>query len=465
VRADKRGGPAYQAGVELFAHAAARDTSLLPLAERLRPRTLDEIVGQDHLLGKGALLRKAIEQDRVPSMILWGPPGVGKTTVARLLANHTKAEFVALSAVLSGVKDIREVVEQAEERRMLHRRRTLLFVDEIHRFNRSQQDALLPHVERGLLILVGATTENPSFEVNAALLSRARVFVLRPLGDADVKALLERALVDPRGLASDHVEASPEALEFIARRSDGDARRGLVALEISSSAAIARRTAPDAAARIELGDAEEALQQRSLRYDKGGEEHFNLASAFIKSMRGSDPDAAVYYLVRMLEAGEPSRFVLRRMVIFAAEDIGNADPQALRVALDALQAAEFVGLPEAVLPMTMAVEYLAMAPKSNSALTAYAAARKDVTEHGTLDVPLKIRNAPTGLMEKLGYGGGYKYPHNFQGNYVAEEYLPDALRGRRYYEPSENGAEKQLKDRLDAILAARAQAPAEPPKK
>jgi putative ATPase len=301
---------------------------------------------------------------------------------------------------------------------------------------------------------VGATTENPSFEVNAALLSRARVFVLRALGEEAIQQLLARALVDPRGLGPEKVGADERALAFIARRSDGDARRGLVALEVAAGAAVSRRD-ETGIARIELADAEDALQQRSIRYDKGGEEHFNLASAFIKSMRGSDPDAAVYYMVRMLEAGEPIRFVLRRMVIFASEDVGNADPRALRVTLDALEASEFVGLPEAVLPMTQAVTYLAMAPKSNTALTAYAAARKDVNELGALDVPMHIRNAPTALMEKLGYSAGYKYPHNFAGHYVPEAYLPDALKDRRYYAPSENGEERTLKQRLDEILAAR----------
>jgi putative ATPase len=440
--------------VELFAQAADKDPSLQPLAERMRPRTLDEVVGQEHLLGPGALLRRAIERDRVPSMILWGPPGVGKTTIARLIAGHTQAEFASLSAVLSGVKEIREIVERAQDVRAMERRRTVLFIDEIHRFNKGQQDALLPHVEKGTLILIGATTENPSFEVNAALLSRARVFVLKPLGDADIVRVLQRALHDPRGLAGERVDAAPEALELIAQRADGDARKALVALEIAAAAGRARAGA-DEQLRIEVADAAEALGERSLRYDKGGEEHYNLASAFIKSMRGSDPDAALYYLTRMLEAGEPPRFVLRRMVIFAAEDIGNADTNALRVAVDALQAAEFVGLPEAVLPMSMAVTYLALAPKSNSALTGYGAARKDVVEHGALDVPMKIRNAPTSLMQALGYSTGYKYPHNFAGHYVPEAYLPEKIADHRYYQPSDNGDEARLKARLEEILKLR----------
>jgi putative ATPase len=436
--------------VDLFTHASEKDPSLQPLAERLRPRALDEVVGQAHLLGPTALLRRAIEGDRVPSMILWGPPGVGKTTIARLIANHTKAEFVQLSAVLSGVKDIREVVDRAQQLRAQQRRKTVLFIDEIHRFNKSQQDALLPHVEKGTLTLIGATTENPSFEVNAALLSRARVFVLKPLTEEDIRGLLIRAMEDPRGLGQEQIDAAPEALDFISQYADADARRALVAIEVAAAATVARRSGSERP-RIELADAQEALGQRTLRYDKGGEEHFNLASAFIKSMRGSDPDAALYYMVRMLEAGEPPRFVLRRMVIFAAEDIGNADTNALRVALDAMQASEFVGLPEGVLPMSMAVTYLASAPKSNSALKGYAAARKDVLEQGALETPLKLRNAPTALMGSLGYGGNYKYPHNFDGNYVAESYLPDALAGRRYYQPSENGDEKAIKERLEAL--------------
>jgi putative ATPase len=449
--------------MDLFTQAAERDPALLPLAERLRPRTLDEVAGQRHLLGPGTLLRRAIEADRVPSMILWGPPGVGKTTIARLIANHTKAEFVSLSAVLSGVKELREVVERAKELRAMQRRRTVLFIDEIHRFNKGQQDALLPHVEKGVVTLVGATTENPSFELNAALLSRARVFVLKAVAEPELRALLDRALADERGLKPDRVEAEPAALAFIARAADGDARKALVALEVAAASAQARREGEGPAA-VTLADAEEALQQRSLRYDKGGEEHYNLASALIKSLRGSDPDAALYYAVRMLEAGEPYKFVLRRLVIFASEDIGNADPRALRVALDALEAAEFVGHPEASLPLSQAIGYLAMAPKSNTALTSYAAARRAVLEHGALDVPLKIRNAPTKLMEQLGYGSTYKYPHDFSGNYVPERYLPDALAGQRFYEPSDNGEERRLRERLQELDRLRAAAPPEKPK-
>jgi len=432
--------------VDLFEQAAEKDLSTAPLAERLRPSTLDEIVGQGHLVGPGAVLRRAIEADRVPSMILWGPPGTGKTTLARVLARHTRAAFTALSAVSAGVREVREIVEQARERRAMHRQRTLLFLDEIHRFNKAQQDALLPHVERGTLVLVGATTENPSFEVNGALLSRCRVFVLRSLEEKDLEALLRRALTDPRGLAGEGVQASDEAIAFIARRADGDARKALVALEIAAGSALSR--AKEGPPAVALADAEEALQQRALPYDKGGERHYDLASAFIKSLRGSDPHAAVYYMVRMLEGGEPPTFVTRRMVVFAAEDIGNADTNALRVAVDAMQAGELVGMPEAVLPLSMAASYLALAPKSNAALRAYAAARKDVLEHGALDVPLRLRNAPTKLLASLGYAGGYRYPHDFEGNYVPEHYLPDALKGRRYYDPSENGDEKRLKDRL-----------------
>ena len=437
--------------MDLFDRAAATDPSGKPLAERVRPRRLEDFVGQEHVLGPGTALRRAIQADQLPSLILWGPPGSGKTTLARLVAQHTGAEFVSFSAVLGGVKEIREIVAAARERRRLHRRRTILLVDEIHRFTRAQQDAFLPHVEDGTLTLIGATTENPSFEVNAALLSRCRVVTLRALTEEEIAALLDRALTAPEGLAG-AATLSPQAREALSRYSYGDGRRALNALEVAAAAVkLAGRTT------IEKADAEEALQARTLLYDKAGEEHYNVVSAFIKSMRGSDADAAVYYLVRMLEAGEEPRFVLRRMVIFASEDVGNADPQALALVVAALQAVELVGLPEGVLPMCQAAIYLALAPKANTALTAYGSARALVRERGPLPVPLKLRNAPTRLMEGLGYGAGYRYPHNFDGHYLAERYLPEALRLERIVRLSDSGLERELGARLDALRAAAAE--------
>ncbi|QRK08202.1 replication-associated recombination protein A [Archangium violaceum] len=441
--------------MDLFEHASRKDEALLaPLAERMRPTRLEEFVGQEHLTGEGRFLHRAIQQDQVPSLILWGPPGTGKTTLAHVIARSTGAAFESLSAVLSGVKDIRETVARAQERWRLHRQRTLLFVDEIHRFNKAQQDALLPHVEKGTVTLIGATTENPSFEVNAALLSRARVVTLRGLEEEELVALLRRAVADPRGLGG-KVEVDDEALTFIVQASGGDARRALTALE-----AAAAHGGP----RVDKAIAEETLQHKALLYDKAGEEHYNVVSAFIKSMRGSDVDAALYWMTRMLEAGEDPVFIFRRMVIFASEDIGNADPRALGVAVDALRAFELVGLPEGTLPLTQAVTYLALAPKSNAVLTAYAAARAAVTEGGPLPVPMHLRNAPTKLMKSLGYGAGYKYPHNFEGHYVPEDYLPEALRGRRFYQPSRNGLEQELAERYEDIqrqLAGRTREPGE----
>ncbi len=425
--------------MDLFERAGEKDLlTRAPLAERVRPRSLDEFVGQEHLTGPGRFLRRAIEADQMPSLIFWGPPGTGKTTLAKIIANATGAHFTSVSAVLVGVKDIREIVAGAQERWNASRQRSILFIDEIHRFNKAQQDALLPHVERGTVTLIGATTENPSFEVNSALLSRTRVLTLRALEEDELVRVLHRALEDPRGLAG-AVAADEDALEFLAHSAGGDARKALTALEVA---------AQQGSGKVTKAAAEEAVQQRTLLYDKSGEEHYNVVSAFIKSMRGSDPDAAIYWMARMLEAGEDPLFILRRMVIFASEDIGNADPRALGVAIDALNAFELVGLPEGTLPLTQAVTYLAMAPKSNTVLTSYSSARSAVTENGPLPVPLHLRNAPTPLMKSLGYGAGYQYPHNFEGSYLPEDYLPDALRGKHFYQPSQSGFERELSERI-----------------
>lgn len=439
--------------MDLFEHAGQKDQQAqAPLAERMRPTTLAEFIGQEHLTGEGRFLRRAIEQDQVPSLILWGPPGTGKTTLARVIAQATGAAFESLSAVLSGVKDIRETVARAQDRWKMNRQRTLLFIDEIHRFNKAQQDALLPHVEKGTVTLIGATTENPSFEVNAALLSRSRVVTLRGLEEEELITVMRSALASPKGM-NGKVQVDDEALQFIAEAAGGDARRALTALEVAAAFG---------GSRVDKKAAEEALQQKMLLYDKGGEEHYNVVSAFIKSMRGSDVDAALYWMTRMLEAGEDPVFVFRRMVIFASEDIGNADPRALAVAVDALQAFQFVGMPEGVLPLTQAVTYLALAPKSNTVLTSYGEARAAVTQEGALPVPMHLRNAPTKLMKNLGYGGGYKYPHNFEGNYVPEDYLPETLKARRFYKPGTNGLERELSERYQTIQSQLAEKPREP---
>jgi putative ATPase len=432
--------------MDLFARAAAKDRRGQPLAERMRPRTLAEFVGQAHVLGPGKLLRRALESRELPSLVLWGPPGTGKTTLGRLLAAEAGARFVALSAVMAGVKDLREAVAEAAGRRDQQGERTVLFVDEIHRFNKAQQDALLPHVEAGTVVLVGATTENPSFEVNAALLSRAKVVVLRALTEADLRLLIDRALADPeRGLGGRGLQVADDVRDLVARQSRGDARRALTTLEAAAAV-----VAPDAAGQLVVTAAvvEEAAQQRTLLYDKAGDEHYGVVSAFIKSLRGSDPDAAVYWMARMIEAGEDPLFVLRRLVIFAAEDVGVADPRALSVATAALDAFRLVGLPEGILPMTQAALYLATAPKSNTAVTAYAAAKADIEAHGALPVPVHLRNASSGTGKALGWGAGYQYPHDFEGHHVREEYLPEALRGRRYYDPSDSGEERAIAERL-----------------
>ena len=420
--------------------AAPQASSSGPLADRLRPASLDEIVGQGHLLDPGKPLRTAIEHDQVPSMILWGPPGVGKTTLAQIIARMTKSDFIPFSAVLSGIKEIKEIMAAAE-RAKRRGRRTILFVDEIHRFNKAQQDAFLPHVEHGNVTLIGATTENPSFEVISALLSRSRVFVLRALTDEDIVAVLRRA-IEKEGF-----NVEEDALSAIALLANGDARTALNVLELAVEA-----TANHGQVTKQL--VQEA-SQKTLLYDKGGEEHYNIISALHKSLRNSDVDAALYWLARMLESGEDPLYVARRLVRFASEDIGVADPQALRVALDAKQAYEFIGLPEGKLALAQCVIYLAAAPKSNSVYTAYSAVADEVEHTRAEPVPLHIRNAPTGLMKNLGYGKGYQYSHDVEGKVADMDCLPDSLRGRKYFHPQDVGIEARIKQRLEEIKKAR----------
>jgi putative ATPase len=418
-----------------------------PLADRMRPSRLDEYVGQAHLMGKGSLLRRAIEADQLFSMIFWGPPGSGKTTLARIIAGAVQSHFSSFSAVLSGVKEIRAVVDDAKSQWRDHRKKTLLFVDEIHRFNKAQQDAFLPHVESGLITLIGATTENPSFEVIAPLLSRSRVLLLRPFSDEELTLILEKALQDKeRGLGVLSLEIEPEAMAAIVWSADGDARTALNSLEAAASLV---ETKQADGRKITRALVEEAFQKKFLLYGKGGEEHYNLISALHKSLRGSDPDAALYWLGRMLAAGEDPLYIARRMVRFASEDVGNADPRALTVAISAMQAFQFVGLPEGELALAQAAVYLATASKSNALYSGYGRVKEAISRTGTLPVPLHIRNAPTRLMKELGYGKGYLYAHDFQDAYIPQDYLPDALEGQSYYLPTDRGYEKIIRERME----------------
>ena len=418
-----------------------------PLAARLRPRDLDEFVGQTHLLGKGKVLRRLIESDQVSSMIFWGPPGVGKTTLARIIAGRTRASFIDFSAVTSGIKEIRTVMQQAEDNRR-YGEKTIVFVDEIHRFNKAQQDAFLPFVEKGSIILIGATTENPSFEINSALLSRCKVFVLQALKPEELKQLLERALKDARGFGNQQIRMENDMLDLIAAFSNGDARTALSTLEM---VVLNGELGADGVLTVTRETLEQCVSRKSLLYDKKGEEHYNLISALHKSMRNSDPDAAVYWLARMLEAGEDPLYVARRVIRFASEDVGLADPRALQTAVAAYQACHFIGMPECSVHLTEAVVYMSLAPKSNALYRAYEQAKADALKHLAEPVPLVIRNAPTGLMEELGYGRGYQYAHDTKDKLTTIQCLPDSLLGKEYYQPTEQGQEAAWKERLERI--------------
>ncbi len=423
------------------------DETNQPLASRLRPKNLDEFVGQQHLIGEGKVLRKLIESDKISSIIFWGNPGIGKTTLAQIIANKTNSEFINFSAVTSGIKEIKAVMAQAENNRKLGQK-TIVFVDEIHRFNKAQQDAFLPYVEKGSIILIGATTENPSFEINSALLSRCKVFVFKPLETDDLVTLLKRAITDKRGFGNEKINMEDDFIRIIAEFANGDARTALSTLEM----VILNGDVDDnGEITITKETLEQCISKKSLLYDKNGEEHYNIISALHKSMRNSDPDAAVYWLARMLEAGEDPLYVARRVTRFAAEDIGLADPHALQIAVAAYQACHFIGMPECTVHLTEAVIYMSMAPKSNAMDVAYMLARRDAKEHIAEPVPLQIRNAPTKLMKELNYGKGYKFAHDYEEKMTSMQCLPDSLIGREYYKPTEQGMETKYKTKLEQI--------------
>jgi len=423
------------------------DDTNQPLASRLRPRNLDEFVGQKHLIGEGKVLRKLIESDKISSIIFWGNPGIGKTTLAQIIANKTNSEFINFSAVTSGIKEIKAVMAQAESNRKLGQK-TIVFVDEIHRFNKAQQDAFLPYVEKGSIILIGATTENPSFEINSALLSRCKVFVFKPLETEDLVILLKRAITDERGFGNEKINIEDDFIKIIAEFANGDARTALSTLEM---VILNGDVDNDGEITITKETLEQCISKKSLLYDKNGEEHYNIISALHKSMRNSDPDAAVYWLARMLEAGEDPLYIARRVTRFASEDIGLADPHALQIAVAAYQACHFIGMPECTVHLTEAVIYMSMAPKSNAMDVAYMLARRDAKEHIAEPVPLHIRNAPTKLMKELNYGKGYKYAHDYEEKMTSMQCMPDSLVGREYYKPTEQGMETKYKTKLKQI--------------
>lgn len=435
--------------MDLFSYAEEQNREkMAPLAARMRPRTLDEFVGQEHILGKGKLLRRAIEADQLSSLIFYGPPGTGKTTLAKIIARTTRSFFDDLNAVTAGVADIRRVVEEAKSRLGMYDQRTILFIDEIHRFNKGQQDALLPYVEQGTIILIGATTENPFFEVNAALLSRSQIFELHPLTSEDMRTIAMQAIEDrERGLGDFSIRIDDEALDHLITYAEGDARRLLNALQL---AAVTTNPAEDGTIHIDLAVAVDSIQRRAVRYDKSGDNHYDTISAFIKSIRGSDPDAALYWLARMLDAGEDPRFILRRLIISASEDIGNADPRALQVATAAFHAFELVGMPEGRIPIAQATTYLACAPKSNASYMAINQALRDVREKGHQPVPVHLRDKHYKGAEQLGHGKGYLYPHDYPGNYVEQTYLPQGV-SAQYYLPTENGYEQKIREHMNKL--------------